>query len=105
MDTHATAHNMPATREEIIAEIETIMDPELGVDIWTLGLIYNVRILADDHIDIVMTYTTPMCPFGGEIKASVIESMKALGFTEVDLRVTFDPPWTPPEDLRDMLGI
>jgi len=105
MGTKNINNNMVVDQKRIIEELETIMDPEIGLDLWTLGLIYNVTVVTDKHIQIVMTYTTPLCPFGGQLKAAVTSAMHDLGFTEVDLEVTFDPPWTPSENLRDMLGI
>lgn len=96
---------MAPSKERIIEELETIMDPEIGLDLWTLGLIYNVTVVDPTHIQIVMTYTTPLCPYGGQMKQEVTDAMCSLGFIRVELEVTFDPPWEPPQELRDMLGI
>lgn len=93
------------TKERIIEELETVQDPELGLDIWTLGLVYGVDVMSETHIKITMTYTTPLCPFGGQLKQDVSTAMYDLGFSQVEIEVTFDPPWTPPDNLREMLGI
>lgn len=85
--------------------LQTVIDPELGVDVWTLGLIYRVDIHSEKKIHIVMTFTTPLCPMGEQIKSDIDESMKILGYTDVTIDVTFDPPWKPPEELRKAMGV
>lgn len=93
------------TREQIIEQLETILDPELGVDIWTLGLVYEIHIESDEHVRIVMTYTTPACPLGPQIQADLEDGLRSLGVKYVEVEVTFDPPWKPPEDLRLIVGV
>ncbi len=93
------------TKEQVIEEIKKIMDPELGIDIWTLGLIYDIKIIDDRNIHILMTFTSPMCPAGGILISKVQEYLKDLGFEKVDVEVTFEPAWTPSVELREMLGI
>lgn len=93
------------TRDTIIAELKTIFDPEINLDIWTMGLIYDIEIKSDTEVKILMTYTTPMCPFGEQLKQQVIEKLTDLGFKTVQVEVTFNPPWKPSEELRMMLGI
>ncbi len=93
------------SQEQIIAQLETVIDPEIGIDVWTLGLIYHVTTPSAETVQIVMTFTTPLCPFGGQLKQEVTEVMKSLGFTEVQIDLSFDPPWEPPDELRDILGI
>lgn len=96
---------MPISKEIIIAEFKTIFDPEINLDIWTMGLIYTIDIKNEIEVDILMTYTTPMCPFGADIKRQVEEKLNDLGFKTVTIEVTFNPPWKPSEELRLMLGI
>ncbi len=91
--------------QEIEDEIKKIIDPELGIDIWTLGLIYAINILDDKTVHILMTFTSPMCPAGGLLISRVEQYVKDLGYETVDVEVTFDPPWQPSTQLRDMLGI
>ena len=94
-----------ATKEEVIEVLKKVNDPEIGIDVWTLELIYNVDV-NEDKINIKMTFTTPMCPYGPmlveEIKSKIseLESVK-----EVDVEITFDPPWKPSEELRATLGV
>lgn len=93
------------TKEEAIELIETIIDPELGIDIWTMGLIYEINIIDEKNIHIVMTFTTPMCPAGPALQKEVTDNMRSLGFDRVDLEITFDPPWKPSLELRQALGL
>ena len=93
------------TREQVIEQLETIMDPELGVDIWTLGLIYEIHIESDEHVRIVMTYTTPAFPLGPQIQADLENSLRSVGVKFVEIEVTFEPMWKPPEDLRLIVGV
>lgn len=93
------------TKERVMQELETVMDPELGLDLVTLGLIYAVEVVSDKHVRIEMTFTTPLCPFGPALKQDVTESLYDLGCTAVEIEITFDPPWTPPTHLREMLGV
>jgi metal-sulfur cluster biosynthetic enzyme len=93
------------TKEQIIEEIKKIIDPELGIDIWTLGLIYDIKVLSEKEAYVLMTFTSPMCPAGGLLISKVQEYVKDLGFEKVDVEVTFDPAWTPTKELREMLGV
>lgn len=93
------------TKEQIIETLQTIKDPELDLDIWTLGLVYKVEILDDVSVSFDITYTTPMCPFGPQIKQKIQDEMRYLGLKEVNINVVFDPPWEPSEELRASLGI
>ncbi len=93
------------TKDAIINELKTVLDPEINLDIWTMGLIYTINIISDKELEITMTYTTPMCPFGPVLKEQITEKMHDLGFTSVALEVTFEPPWQSSEELRTILGI
>ena len=95
-------HSMP-TKDEIIAALKTVIDPEIHADIYTLGLIYNIAI-GEDGIDILMTLTTPFCPYGDEIVRSVERALKKFG-VEVRVDLTFEPEWKPSEEMRIALGL
>ena len=97
--------DMPVTRERVIEELETIMDPELGLDVWTLGLIYDISFEEERYVKITMTYTTPLCPYGPALKQDITDGLHGLGFKAVEIEVTFNPPWTPSEQLRVMMGV
>ncbi len=79
-------------------------DPELHIDVWTLGLIYDIIIDGSD-VEILLTFTTPFCPFGPEMVEDIEELIKKEGFTNVKITITFDPPWKPSDELREMLGV
>ena len=93
------------TREQVIEMLETIQDPEVNMDIWTMGLVYDIQIKDEKSIFIRMTLTSPMCPLGPFIQNEVTDAMHQLGFSSVEIELTFDPPWQPPEKLREALGI
>jgi len=80
--------------EKIIAEIKTIYDPEIPVNIYEIGLIYKIQIDDDFLVRIVMTLTTPNCPVAESLPEEVREKIKAIeGVKDVDLELTFEPPW------------
>lgn len=87
--------SLEITKSEILELLKTVEDPELGVNIVDLGLIYNVQVNKDKKEVIVeMTFTTPFCPYGVTIKAEVTESLEKInGVEKVELNVVFDPAW------------
>ena len=93
------------TKEQIIQVLQVVFDPEIQVDVWTLGLIYNLEI-KEDIVNIKMTFTSPMCPYGpmlmDDIKSKV---MGIKDVKDVNIEITFDPPWKPSDELRATLGI
>ncbi len=93
------------TKEQVMAHLKMVIDPEVGLDIWTMGLIREIEIPDDEHIHIVMTYTTPLCPAGSAIQDAIREAMLNLGVEHVTIEVTFDPPWEMPEALKVMMGL
>ncbi len=93
--------------------LRTVIDPELMVDIVSLGLIYQVKISeTQPYITITMTLTTPGCPLAGVFDRMVLDSLaqiKGLDLeNDVSVELTFDPPWTPEmasEEVKAELGI
>lgn len=98
-----------ATGEEAIEALRTVYDPEIPVNIFDLGLIYELDIHKDGSARVVMTLTAPGCPVAGEMPEMVAEALDQLpGIGEIEVTLTFDPPWTPEmmsEDARLALGI
>ena len=81
--------------EDIVKVIKTIFDPEIPVDIYELGLIYDVMINEDRDVKIIMTLTTPNCPVAESLPADVKDKVKSMKeVNEVELELTFDPPWS-----------
>ena len=80
--------------EKIILELKNIYDPEIPVNIYEIGLIYQVRIDDDFLVHIVMTLTTPNCPVAESLPEEVRQRVKSVtGVKDVDLELTFEPPW------------
>ena len=87
-------------KEEIIAEISKIYDPELPVNIYELGLIYDIQVENEKSAKIKMTLTTPNCPVAESLPKEVKEgAMQVEGIDNVDLQLVWDPPWT-----KDMMS-
>ncbi len=81
-------------KSKIISQIKTVFDPELPVDVYELGLIYNIDINESGLASIEMTLTSPMCPVADSLPMEVQEKiLKVEEVTDVDLRVVFDPVW------------
>lgn len=93
------------SKEQVIEKLRTVLDPEVNLDIYTMGLIYNLEIIDENQIKILMTYTTPLCPYGPALSEQVKAAMAELGFSDCQITVTFEPPWKPGEELRLMLGV
>ncbi len=93
------------TSEELIEVFKGYDDPELNIDVWTLGLIYKIEIVDNSHVKILLTFTSPMCPFGPEMVAELKRRIQAKGVENVEIEITFDPPWEPSEELREMVGV
>jgi FeS assembly SUF system protein len=80
--------------EDIIEVLKTIYDPELPVNVYELGLIYNIDINDNGYVNIKMTLTAPACPVAGEIIADVDNKLRGIeGVSDVNVMLTFDPPW------------
>ncbi|HLW08058.1 MAG TPA: SUF system Fe-S cluster assembly protein [Marinilabiliaceae bacterium] len=85
---------------DVISAIKTVYDPEIPVNVYDLGLIYEVDVSAEGNVNIVMTLTSPNCPVAESLPAEVKETVADLpGITNVEVNMTFDPPWD-----RDMLS-
>jgi FeS assembly SUF system protein len=81
-------------RDRVITAIRTVYDPEIPVDIYELGLIYEVRITDGSSVNVVMTLTTPNCPSAQSLPAEVERVAREVeGVSDVHLEITFDPPW------------
>lgn len=80
--------------QKVINEIKTCYDPEIPVDIWELGLIYELHLDNDNNLKVVMTLTSPNCPAAESLPAEVENKLKLLPeIKSVELKLTFEPPW------------
>ncbi len=100
---------MPHT-EDIREALKEVKDPELDIDIVTLGLIREIAIDEEKEgevpgVEITMTLTTPLCPFADSLIEAVEDTLTKLGFENTRVELSFDPPWEPPADIRTMLGV
>ena len=93
---------------QVIEVLKKVYDPEIQYDIWSLGLVYNIEI-EGNKIKILMTFTTPMCPYGPALLDDVRRNISAIdGVGEVEVEITFTPVWGPDkmtEEARMGLGI
>lgn len=82
--------------DDIVSALKTVYDPEIPADIYELGLIYRIDIEDDRSVKIDMTLTAPGCPVAGEMPGWVENAVSAVeGVSGVDVKMTFDPPWSP----------
>ncbi len=82
-------------KKKIISILETIADPEIGIDVYNLGMIYDIEVINDKHVRIKMTLTTPFCPLANILPMMIVEELKRKLDIETDIELVFDPPWTP----------
>jgi len=81
--------------EKIVRVLKTIYDPEIPVDIYELGLIYDVFVNEDFDVKILMTLTSPNCPVAETLPLEVEEKVKSINAVkDAEVEITFDPPWT-----------
>lgn len=92
------------TNEDVVRALKMVTDPEMHIDIFTLGLIYHIT-CTDEGVDVLMTLTTPLCPYADEIVSATKDAIRNIGALTVNIEITFEPAWNPPEDLRIALGL
>lgn len=86
---------MAVTEKEIEKALKGVKDPELGIDLVVLGLIYDIEVEEAD-VKMVMSLTSPMCPVAGEIVEQAKEAILSVdGVETAEVELTFNPPWTP----------
>jgi FeS assembly SUF system protein len=82
-------------KEQIIAALHKVRDPEIPMDVYEMGLIYDVRVEEGGLVFIRMTLTAPNCPVAGSLPGDVERAVRAVpGVTDVKVELTFDPPWS-----------
>lgn len=94
--TSEASSSSEALKSDVIAAIRECYDPEIPVNIYDLGLIYDVQVSEISKVDLVMTLTSPHCPVAEILPAQVKSRVELVdGVNEVDLELTWDPPWSP----------
>lgn len=87
--------SIPDLKDEVLKAIKTVYDPEIPVDIYELGLIYEISIYPVNNVFVLMTLTSPSCPSAESIPGEVEQKIKAIaGVNDVKVEITFDPPYT-----------
>ncbi|TRZ45967.1 SUF system Fe-S cluster assembly protein [Robertkochia solimangrovi] len=91
----STATDTTELGEKIVRVLKTIYDPEIPVDIYELGLIYDVFVNEDQEVKVLMTLTTPNCPVAETLPVEVEEKIKSIDdVKDAEVEITFDPPWS-----------
>ncbi|EAY26172.1 DUF59 domain-containing protein [Microscilla marina] len=84
----------PDLKEKVVEALKTVYDPEIPIDIYELGLIYEIKVFPVNNVYILMTLTTPNCPSVEELPAEVKNKVLAIeGVNDVELDMTFEPPY------------
>ncbi|WP_226389248.1 SUF system Fe-S cluster assembly protein [Penaeicola halotolerans] len=87
--------NKEEMKERVVAALKTVYDPEIPVDIYELGLIYEINLYPVNNVFILMTLTSPSCPAAEHIPGEVKKAVSEIeGINEVEVEITFDPPYT-----------
>lgn len=95
-----TEDKMQKIGEDVVDVLRSVYDPEIPVDIYELGLIYDVQVSDECDVKILMTLTSPNCPVAESLPEEVREKVRSLDeVKEVEVTITFDPPWT-----KDMMS-
>ncbi|AKO97178.1 MAG: SUF system Fe-S cluster assembly protein [Marinovum algicola] len=80
--------------DNIVEACRTVYDPEIPVNIYDLGLVYTIEISPENKVMIIMTLTAPGCPVAGEMPGWLVDAVSPVdGVQEVDVEITWDPPW------------
>jgi len=91
----AVTDNDTPLKEQVIEALKTVYDPEIPVNIYELGLIYDLRIDQENKVFVTMTLTTPGCPVAGSMPGQVERTVKSVeGVSDAEVELVWDPPWT-----------
>jgi FeS assembly SUF system protein len=91
----ASEATIPDLQEKVLQTLKTVYDPEIPVDVYELGLIYEINIYPVNNVYILMTLTSPSCPSAEVIPEEVEQKLRMIeGINEVKVEVTFDPPYS-----------
>jgi len=82
-------------KEKVIEAVKQVYDPEIPVDVYELGLIYDIKIFPVNNVYVLMTLTSPSCPSAGTIPAEIEQKIREIeGVNDVSVELTFDPPYS-----------
>jgi FeS assembly SUF system protein len=92
---NTTERSFVEIQNDAIAVLKTVYDPEIPVDIYELGLIYEIKVSPSGMLTVMMTLTSPSCPVAGTLPGEVEAKLKGIaGVQDVKVELTFDPPWS-----------
>ncbi|TAM96899.1 MAG: DUF59 domain-containing protein [Chitinophagaceae bacterium] len=87
--------SLEVIRNEAISIIQTCYDPEIPVNIWELGLVYEVNVKENKDVEVIMSLTSPFCPAAQSLPEEVKTKIEGIeGVKDVNVEITFEPPWT-----------
>ena len=99
---------MAVTEKDVRNALKTVKDPELGLDLVVLGLIYDIKV-EENNAHVVISLTSPLCPVAGQIVEDAKQAVLGVeGIGDAEVELTFDPPWTPERIsplIRSSLGL
>ena len=96
--------NSKISKEDVEHVLKSVVDPELGMDIITLGLVYDVQV-REKEVYVKMTLTTPLCPYGDAMIEDVKKKLTSLKAGKAKVELVFEPAWKPSEELKMMMGL
>ena len=109
MSEEKKVEDVKLSKEIILEKLKEVIDPEIGIDVVNLGLIYDVDVRPDNTVYVKMTMTTPGCPLTMWLLKAVEEKVLEIpGVKDAEIELTFDPPWTPErisEEYKKKLGL
>ena len=92
---NATIVSEDELKEQVVMALKSVYDPEIPVDVYELGLIYDIKIFPVNNVYVLMTLTSPSCPSAGEIPGEIEQAVRNIeGVNDVSVELTFDPPYT-----------
>ncbi len=96
------------SKKDVVDALYNVVDPEIGLDIVSLGFIYAIDVDEDNRVKVVITLTTPGCPLNVPIQEDITARLKEVGASDVIIDVVWDPPWNPsmmsPDAKKRLLG-
>lgn len=98
---------VPLTEEQVKEALSSVYDPEIGMNIIELGLVYDLDVDDEDNVTVEMTLTSPGCPLGEIITQQIDHALKAVGAKTTTVDIVWSPPWTPDmmsDEAKEKLG-
>ncbi len=82
-------------KEQVVMALKSVYDPEIPVDVYELGLIYDIKVFPINNVYLLMTLTSPACPSAGSLPGEIEQKVREIdGVNDVSVELTFDPPYT-----------